>query len=243
MTDDYSDLIAQLYKNAPLVGCEFSSPIGDEIEKAADALTHLSQRVQRQALEYVSLSAQCDENVARIAELEAKNAAWVQQKIDADARIAALESQLAALEADRDSWRDQCSQRVDDWDEMRKKYLCCSATCDELHGEVETLKADNASMLDGLTKESTARCEAEDKVAVLESQIAARESLLRESYELTCYAAAPFTAPKERHRDCDKNVYYIYPTTEDWWDGLRDDIEALQPKLAAAVSAEKERQS
>jgi hypothetical protein len=67
-------------------------------------------------------------------------------------------------------------------------------------------------------------------------------SLIREAYEFTWYVAAAFSAPREWHRDIDGNVYYIHPTTEDWWDGLREDLDALQPKLAAAIAAvQKER--
>ncbi|KGX06028.1 hypothetical protein Y036_641 [Burkholderia pseudomallei] len=61
--------------------------------------------------------------------------------------------------------------------------------------------------------------------------------LLEQSYQLTCYVAAAFCSPRERHRDCDGNVYYIQPTTEDWWNGLREDLESLQPKLQAALAA------
>lgn len=61
--------------------------------------------------------------------------------------------------------------------------------------------------------------------------------LLEQPYQLTCYVAAAFCSPRERHRDCDGNVYYIQPTTEDWWNGLREDLESLQPKLQAALAA------
>ncbi|KVD80774.1 hypothetical protein WS62_25985 [Burkholderia sp. ABCPW 14] len=61
--------------------------------------------------------------------------------------------------------------------------------------------------------------------------------LIEQSYQLTCYVAAAFCSPRERHRDCDGNVYYIQPTTEDWWNGLREDLESLQPKLQAALAA------
>lgn len=62
-------------------------------ERAADLIESQAARIQQQALEYLSLLAQCEEHLAMIAELE----------------------------ADRDSWRDQASQRVADWDEMRKE--------------------------------------------------------------------------------------------------------------------------
>ncbi|AOJ07626.1 hypothetical protein [Burkholderia mayonis] len=61
--------------------------------------------------------------------------------------------------------------------------------------------------------------------------------LLEQSYQLTCYVAAALCSPRERHHDCDGNVYYIQPTTEDWWNGLREDLESLQPKLQAALAA------
>lgn len=96
-TEDYSDLIARLRLYMAVSSDTFG--IVRDCHAAADAIKRLSQRVQQQALEKISLAAQCDEHVARIAELEAKNAAWVQQKIDADARIAALESQIAARES------------------------------------------------------------------------------------------------------------------------------------------------
>ena len=62
-----------------------------------------------------------------------------------------------------------------------------------------------------------------------------REALAK-ALELSRYAAAPFFGSKERVRHGDE-VSYIYRTTEEWWDGLRDLIEAAQPMLAAAESA------
>lgn len=59
------------------------------------------------------------------------------------------------------------------------------------------------------------------------------DALLTEALDLTKYAAAPFFGSKERH-SYDGEPYYIYRTTEEWWDGLRELIEALQPKLSAA---------
>ena len=57
------------------------------------------------------------------------------------------------------------------------------------------------------------------------------QAALRAALELTRYAAAPFFSKKERKRDADKNVTYIYPTTEEWWDGLREQIESVQPLI------------
>lgn len=37
------------------------------------------------------------------------------------ARLAELEAQVRTLTADRDSWADQCSRRLADWDEMRQR--------------------------------------------------------------------------------------------------------------------------
>ena len=50
-----------------------------------------------------------------------------------------------------------------------------------------------------------------------------RDELLREALALTKYAAAPFFGkfPKQPK------------TTPEWWAGLREQIEALQPKLIA----------
>lgn len=51
------------------------------------------------------------------------------------------------------------------------------------------------------------------------------EALLRECLELTKYAAAPFFGKFPSHPK----------TTPEWWAGLREQIEALQPKLNAAL--------
>ena len=71
----------------------WGSDCGKDLFEASDLIEQQAARIQQQALEYVSLFDQCSAHLARIAELE----------------------------ADRDCWRDQASQRVADWDEMRKE--------------------------------------------------------------------------------------------------------------------------
>jgi hypothetical protein len=47
---------------------------------------------------------------------------WLAAKLaPASARIAELERQLAAMTVDRDSWAEQASQRLADWDAMRQR--------------------------------------------------------------------------------------------------------------------------
>ena len=75
--EDYSDLIARLRKNGDMM-----IPSVIVVREAADALTHLSQRVQQQALEYVSLFDQCSEALEKVAALESQLAA---QKADWEA--------------------------------------------------------------------------------------------------------------------------------------------------------------
>jgi len=69
---------------------------------------------------------------------------------------------------------------------------------------------------------------------------------IREALELALdlskYAAAPFFGDKERHHDPAGDVYYTYRTTEEWWEGLKELIEAIQPKLEAALSVHPEPQ-
>lgn len=55
-------------------------------------------------------------------------------------------------------------------------------------------------------------------------------ALLQQAYELTRYAAAPFYSSPEK-RETHGDVDRIQPTTEEWWKGLREQIEALQPAL------------
>jgi hypothetical protein len=62
-----------------------------------------------------------------------------------------------------------------------------------------------------------------------------REALAKAA-ELSRYAAAPFFGDRQRIRT-DGEVSYVYRTTEEWWDGLRELIEAVQPMLAAAERA------
>lgn len=60
-------------------------------------------------------------------------------------------------------------------------------------------------------------------------------ALLKEALDLSKYAAAPFFSEKVRNRNDEREVVYIRPTTEEWWDGLGELIEAIQPKLEAAI--------
>ncbi|RJF99071.1 hypothetical protein [Noviherbaspirillum saxi] len=50
------------------------------------------------------------------------------------------------------------------------------------------------------------------------------------------YTSAPFFSKAQRIR-IDGEVTYIQPTTEEWWKGLRDLIEAAQPAIDAAIAA------
>lgn len=59
---------------------------------------------------------------------------------------------------------------------------------------------------------------------------------LRAALELSKYAAAPFFGDKLRHRDEAGDEFYTYRTTQEWWDGLQELIERVQPKLSAALA-------
>lgn len=53
--------------------------------------------------------------------------------------------------------------------------------------------------------------------------------ILKIAFDLSKYAAAPLVM--------EDRVDVIPRTTSEWWDGLRDQIEAIQPVLQAALSA------
>ena len=60
---------------------------------------------------------------------------------------------ILQLVSDRDSWRNQASERVKDLDEMRKRaeaaeanYAGCTDTCSRLHSRIRTLEAENANL-------------------------------------------------------------------------------------------------
>ncbi|WP_432262761.1 hypothetical protein [Cupriavidus sp. TMH.W2] len=64
-------------------------------------------------------------------------------------------------------------------------------------------------------------------------------ALLRAALALTRYAAAPFCSPGRRvalDPEDPANTERLQPTTEDWWTGLRERIEALQPQLQLALA-------
>lgn len=152
MTDNHTELCKKLREEIALFKAARIDP--GQIVPALAMIESQAARIQQQALEYVSLQAQCDENLARIAELQGeleatrqeRNAAGVRARRELmpayESRIAELEreknaaekhaaavssenfeleARIADLEADRDCWRDQASQRVADWDEMRKE--------------------------------------------------------------------------------------------------------------------------
>lgn len=113
MTNDYSNLIARLRDMMYRVSRSDAEKLGE----ISDALTHLSQRV---------------------AELEAKNAAWVQQKIDADARIAALESQA---KRNAENWASEREDHV-----MRARQLnSASEDVAEFRAKVTALESQLAA--------------------------------------------------------------------------------------------------
>lgn len=100
-----------------------------ERQRKVDLFESQAARIQQQALEYVSLQAQCDEHLARVFQLEilldsersTNKALSDENALLADHQPQELLERIAELEADRDSWRDQASQRLADWDEMRKE--------------------------------------------------------------------------------------------------------------------------
>src|ERR1700761_6580493 len=59
-----------------------------------------------------------------------------------------------------------------------KSILEILSQVETLAQDIEDLKRDNASMLDSLTKESTARCEAEDALEALKAQNFDHESAI-----------------------------------------------------------------
>lgn len=133
MTDNHTDLCKDLRgQNGADVKLWTYRELADLIESQA-------ARIQQQALEYVSLFDQCSEHLARIAELQReletarqeRNAAGVNARREL---MPAYESRIAELEADRDCWRDQCSQRLNAA-EAQALELAAKICDDELYAE------------------------------------------------------------------------------------------------------------
>lgn len=62
-------------------------------------------------------------------------------------------------------------------------------------------------------------------------------TMLEKALELSKYAAAPFFFGDKESRSVDGEVFEVYRTTEEWWDGLEELIEEVQPMLVAAIAS------
>ena len=89
---------------------------------------------------------------------------------DMDAALALI----SELTADRDCWSDQCSQRVADWDEMRKKR-------DAALAEIERLTAQHIEMVHRCSQMDAGNVALVARIAALEAENAA----LREGRNVT----------------------------------------------------------
>jgi hypothetical protein len=72
----------------------------------------------------------------------------------------------------RSGWMEGCaSGSLVMYDDHVKALEAANARITTLLQDIEDLKHDNASMLDSLTKESVARCEAEDKLEIATQEL------------------------------------------------------------------------
>lgn len=109
------------------------------------------------------------------------------KELEAADALTRLSQQVAELKIDRNTWRDnyykdlsRANQSIAELESKIKQqsleYVSLFDQCSEAlakvaeqENELRALIEDNTSMRDSLTKEATARCEAEDRVAALES--------------------------------------------------------------------------
>jgi hypothetical protein len=65
------------------------------------------------------------------------------------------------------------------------------------------------------------------------------QDALRMALDALQYAAAPFfSKPQRINRDGE--ISHIQPTTQEWWEGLREQIETAQAAIEAAIPAKSE---
>jgi predicted nucleic acid-binding Zn-ribbon protein len=90
-----------------------------------EAAALIKHYIEQQAERIAALEAKCALLAASLdqAERERDDYRDLGQKTigELSAQTFELESEISNLKADRESWRDQASQRVADWDEMRKE--------------------------------------------------------------------------------------------------------------------------
>lgn len=100
---------------------------------------------------------------------------------------------------------------------------------------IERLNAQINWIRNGTLTESVP-CLALDDLEALRDAIAKAQEALPVAQELSRYAAAPFFREAVRQRDEAGDVSYVQPTTEEWWEGLKELIERAQPLLDAALA-------
>jgi chromosome segregation ATPase len=89
----------------------------------------------------------CDEYYRQLSECEASNKAVERALENVDYKgtyadgVQLLKQQLANITADRDSWRDQCSERVKDWEEVRQQLAAAKQEIE--NRKVYEIAADN----------------------------------------------------------------------------------------------------
>ena len=115
MTDNHAEFCKELRRSVEI--CRDAGLAYRQTQEAVDLIESQAARIQQQALNYEFLLAQHTASLERIDELELKAKRSISLQAQCDEHLA----RIADLEADRDCWRDQCSQRVADWDEVRKE--------------------------------------------------------------------------------------------------------------------------
>lgn len=116
MTANHAELCERLRDQAAFDQKQWGGRGGDYVSistEAADMLEQQAARIQQQALEYVSLQAQCDEHLTRVSRLEilldserATNKALSDENaVLADRQPQELLARVAELEKERDALR------------------------------------------------------------------------------------------------------------------------------------------
>jgi hypothetical protein len=108
--------------------------------KAADLIEAQAAHIAELELERNYLSAQMDQARITIGALEAGYAN------DLNGDLELLLERIKELESDRNSWRDQCSQRVEDWSKEHERVKALEAKCALLAASLDQEEKHSAAL-------------------------------------------------------------------------------------------------
>lgn len=204
---DYSDLIARLRLYMAVSSDTFG--IVRDCHAAADAIKRLSQRVQQQALEKISLAAQCDEHVARIAELD----------LQREQAVAETRGLIEQHHQDSATLRQLCSER-DKAKTEAKSWQDYSGICNQANERMQAAAYD-------------AGCPDEVDVADWISQALGDKSAIIAALQKALAYWMPKVFDERSGHDAYLLIGYQGETEECWGDKQVDRIADLESQLAA----------